>query len=104
MLFLQESQIVGMDDDIKVITEWILKEDNPPVIAVVGMGGQGKTLLLQRVFNSEEIRQHFDHQVWLAISQKFVVMELLRQVLRELEPNFDSKGEPKQGGAYKEDS
>ena len=34
---LQESQIVGMDGDIKVITEWILKEDNPPVIGVVGM-------------------------------------------------------------------
>lgn len=44
---LQESQIVGMDGNIKVITEWILKEDNPPVIAVVGMGGQGKTLLLR---------------------------------------------------------
>jgi len=54
------------------------------------MGGQGKTLLLQRVFNSEEIRQHFDHRVWLAISQKFVVMELLCQVLKELDPNFDS--------------
>nr|ABK24937.1 unknown [Picea sitchensis] len=63
----------------------------PPVIAVVGMGGQGKTLLLQRIFNSEEIPQRFDHQVWLAISQKFDVMELLRQVLREfVEPNFNS--------------
>jgi len=88
---LQEPQIVGMDDEIKVITQWILKEDSRPVIAVVGMGGQGKTLLLQHVFNSEEIRQHFHHRVWLPISQTFVVTELLRQVLREFEPKFDSK-------------
>ena len=36
---LQESQILGMDDNIQVITNWILKENNRPVVAIVGMGG-----------------------------------------------------------------
>ena len=36
---LQESQIVGMDGNIQVITDWILKENSLPVVAIVGMGG-----------------------------------------------------------------
>lgn len=83
---LQESQIVGMDDDIQVITDWILKEDSrKTVIAIVGMGGQGKTLLLQHIFNSEEVQKHFDCQIWLAISEKFIVIELLREVVKQFQ-------------------
>jgi hypothetical protein len=51
------------------------------------MGGQGKTLLLKRIFQLPEIRQHFDHQVLWEISQKINDKELLRQLLREVEPN-----------------
>lgn len=84
---LQESQIVGMGSDIHVITEWILKQDSHPVIAVVGMGGQGKTLLLQHVFNSEVVHKRFDCHVWLAVSQKFVATELLRDMVKQFERN-----------------
>ena len=36
---LQESQIMGMEGNIQVITNRILKENNSRVVAIVGMGG-----------------------------------------------------------------
>lgn len=99
---LQESHIVGMDGDIKVITEWTLKEDSPAVIAIVGMGGQGKTLLLQHVFNSEDVHKRFDCHVWLAISQKFVVTEVLRDMVKEFDRNEAEQQNDKKG-AYQLD-
>ncbi|GLJ24209.1 hypothetical protein SUGI_0461590 [Cryptomeria japonica] len=43
---LSEATTVGMQNDIDLIIGWLLT-DGPQIIAVEGMGGLGKTLLLQ---------------------------------------------------------
>ncbi|GLJ24206.1 hypothetical protein SUGI_0461550, partial [Cryptomeria japonica] len=48
---LLEATTVGMRNDIDLISRWLLT-DGPQIIAVAGMEGLGKTLLLQHVFNS----------------------------------------------------
>lgn len=72
---LKQSIHVGMAKNIEEITNWIFKDLS--VIAIVGTGGMGKTLLLQHVFNTQRVLERFDHLVWLAVSQKFVVNQLL---------------------------
>lgn len=79
---IRESQTLGMEKEMKEIIELLLKEDGPRVVAVVGMGGQGKTLLAQRLFNG--VRASFNHQVWLAVSQKFFVKQLLLDVGKQI--------------------
>lgn len=80
-----QSHTVGLTDDMGKITKWI-QEEGYGVIAVVGMGGFGKSHLVQNVFNSPEVRKDFDYLVWLSVSQKFLAKELLlvtgRQYLR----------------------
>lgn len=84
---IQESHTVGMEHQIREINELIWQEINGPrVIAIVGMGGQGKTLLLQHVFNSQKDRggEGFDHMVWLPVSQKFSVIRLQFEIFKQL--------------------
>jgi len=78
---IRESQTVGMEKDMNAIIE-LLKKDDPRVIAVVGMGGQGKTLLAQRLFDS--VCASFDYQVWVAVSQKYFVKQLLLDVGKQI--------------------
>lgn len=71
-----KSHTVGMANDMATIIKWI-KEDGHGIIAVVGMGGLGKSHLVQNVFNNQEARDGFDHLVWLTVSPKFLVKDLL---------------------------
>ncbi|GLJ19205.1 hypothetical protein SUGI_0345020 [Cryptomeria japonica] len=52
----------------------LIDESNVPVIAVVGMGGAGKTFLLQNVLH--RVKQRYDHSIWLPISQSYSVHKL----------------------------
>lgn len=80
---LKPSIPVGIEADIEKITKCVLA-DGSSIIAIVGMGGTGKTLLLQNVFNDTRVKEWFDHLVWLAVSQKFVVHQLLLEMGKQI--------------------
>lgn len=94
-----QSYTVGMSVEVKCITKWILEDDGYGVIAVVGMGGLGKSHLVENVFNSPEVRKGFDHLVWLSVSPKFLAKDLLlvtgRQYLKLVEK--DDRGHKMSG-------
>ncbi|KAB1227602.1 putative disease resistance RPP13-like protein 1 [Morella rubra] len=68
---VEESGIFGRDDDKEEIIKGLLSEDKSGnevgVIAIVGMGGMGKTTLAQRVYNDERVKKHFDLEAWLQV-------------------------------------
>lgn len=88
-----KSHTVGMVNDMATIIKWI-KKDGHGVIAVVGMGGLGKSHLVQNVFSNPEARDGFDHLVWLTVSPKFSVKELLLETGRQ----YLKLGEKDDGG------
>lgn len=81
---LTESTLVGIKEKVDMITGWI-SEKRFSVIAVVGCGGIGKTLVLQKVWDDQSVRQRFDHVVWLAVSPRYIVKDLLVEMYRKIE-------------------
>ena len=80
---------VGMENDINKITDLILQKEGSQRIAIVGMGGSGKTLLLQHVFNNKRVVEAgFLYRVWLSISRKFEYQSLLVEICSQTKPSI----------------
>lgn len=51
------------------------------VVAIVGMGGLGKTTLAQLVYNDKKVKNHFDQRMWVCVSNDFSVKLLVRKII-----------------------
>ncbi|KAL3497603.1 hypothetical protein ACH5RR_040335 [Cinchona calisaya] len=85
--FVDDSEIVGRDDDIssvkRMLTSSNYKKDLP-VITIVGMGGQGKTTLAQLVYKNDAVVRHFGERIWVCVSEDFKLERLLNEMLQSL--------------------
>ncbi|XP_028123842.1 putative disease resistance RPP13-like protein 1 [Camellia sinensis] len=82
---LKEPHIHGRDKDIKQIME-LLFGDAPTgtsfdVIPIVGMGGIGKTILTQHIYNHDQVQKHFNLKAWVCVSDDFEVMRITKAIL-----------------------
>ena len=87
---------MGRDEDKKEIIKSLLQsknEDNLSVVAIVGIGGLGKTTLAQLVYNDEKVVKHFDVRLWVCVSDDFDVKILVRNIVKsERDENVDHLG------------
>nr|UBY06955.1 NBS-LRR disease resistance protein [Dasypyrum villosum] len=81
------SGVVGekIKEDTRALIETMLAEKggntNIMVVAIVGVGGIGKTTLAQNVINDETMKDEFDNTIWLSINKDFDKVELLRTII-----------------------
>ncbi|XP_074582258.1 disease resistance protein RGA2-like [Curcuma longa] len=74
---LTEEEDDDDDDDDESINHGTLK-----VIAIVGMGGLGKTTLAQHVFNDEKVKAHFaSSRMWTVVGVEFDPTNIMKSVL-----------------------
>ncbi|KAI3444970.1 hypothetical protein Pfo_001635 [Paulownia fortunei] len=84
-LLLEEGELVGIDKPKKQLVTWLVEGDSRlKVVAVVGMGGLGKTTLVKKVFDDPVVKKHFHNHAWITVSQSFKVEELLRDTIQQL--------------------
>ncbi|XP_054812041.1 putative disease resistance RPP13-like protein 1 [Prosopis cineraria] len=87
-LVADESRIYGRDGDKEEIIRLLLDEDlsrDPlSVISVVGMGGSGKTTLAQLVYNDGRMKDQFQLDSWVCISDEFDVIRITKTILSAL--------------------
>ncbi|CAI8596110.1 unnamed protein product [Vicia faba] len=93
---VNESVMVGRNDDKDTIIKMLVshcdasKNNNLGVVAILGMGGIGKTTLAQLVYNDEKIEKHFDFKVWVCVSEDFDVVRVTKSLLESVVRNTTS--------------
>ncbi|GLJ52330.1 hypothetical protein SUGI_1113020 [Cryptomeria japonica] len=87
-LLPSDSKPVGIQSKIESMVNFL---ENPElhVIAVVGMGGMGKTYLLQHFYDAEKGR--YEKSAWLSVSQFYSFSKLLSDLAFELDENLSRK-------------
>ncbi|WVZ78678.1 hypothetical protein U9M48_026352 [Paspalum notatum var. saurae] len=79
------TEIVGNVDEIGRLTQWLLEEkQDRSLIAILGMGGLGKTTIASCVYKNKQMRTHFDCHAWVTVSQTYQIEELLREIVIQL--------------------
>ncbi|GLJ14369.1 hypothetical protein SUGI_0232160 [Cryptomeria japonica] len=76
-LLPRDSHPVGLDSKVEDMVG-LLEDPKFQVIAVVGMGGSGKTFLLQNVY--KKIKSSFNRSIWLSISKSYSVKNLQNDI------------------------
>uniref|UniRef100_M8BXN5 Putative disease resistance protein RGA3 n=1 Tax=Aegilops tauschii TaxID=37682 RepID=M8BXN5_AEGTA len=86
---VDESEIVGRQDEKEQVVNILLdhslnnsSNNNVMVLPIVGMGGIGKTTLAQLVHNDQRMKHHFELVIWVCVSNKFVIEEIVRSVIQ----------------------
>ncbi|GFP80152.1 putative disease resistance protein rga3 [Phtheirospermum japonicum] len=87
--FSEDPIFLGRENDVSRIVEKLITasqaEQKLSVLPIVGMGGQGKTMLARTVFNHEQIKSHFgDNCVWVHVPRVFDVVVLLKKILTSM--------------------
>ncbi|KAL5565339.1 hypothetical protein UlMin_028503 [Ulmus minor] len=97
--FVITDEVIGRNDDKKAIIELLLSDyetkKNVSTIAIVGIGGMGKTTLAQLIFNDEEVKKCFQPKAWVCVSESdvFDVKLLVQKIVTSVggmspDPNF----------------
>ncbi|XP_078153419.1 putative disease resistance RPP13-like protein 3 isoform X1 [Carex rostrata] len=86
-----DPNVVGFKKDRDNIVKELLDETTKrcSVVSIWGVGGLGKTTLAQKVYNCDDIKTQFELRIWVAISQKFELIDILRKVAKQLQLSID---------------
>ncbi|GLJ52673.1 hypothetical protein SUGI_1121070 [Cryptomeria japonica] len=89
-LLPRNSRPVGLQSKVEDIVG-LLEDPEVQVISVVGMGGLGKTFLLQNVY--KVAKSKYDHSIWLSISKSYSLKNLQDDIASHIGINSKSVSE-----------
>ncbi|XP_078153659.1 disease resistance protein RGA2-like [Carex rostrata] len=87
--FSAERKLFGREDEKHKITDWLKRPTDVHLssFGIVGVGGLGKTTLLQFAYQEMRMSNHFDKTIWVCVSTNFSVEDITRKMLGELGEN-----------------
>ncbi|KAK9198861.1 hypothetical protein WN944_014047 [Citrus x changshan-huyou] len=57
---------------------------NTDAISIVGKAGLGKTTLAEKIYQSSDVKKHFDCCTWVYVSQEYRAREILQDLCRKV--------------------
>uniref|UniRef100_A0A803LK50 Uncharacterized protein n=1 Tax=Chenopodium quinoa TaxID=63459 RepID=A0A803LK50_CHEQI len=83
------SEFIGRKSDEEKLLQMILKPtgedvDHLSTVAVVGIGGLGKTTIARRLYDHENVNANFGEKSWICVSEDFKVDRLLNEMVENL--------------------
>ena len=85
---VDESGVYGRDDNREKIVEFLrsynASGNKIGVIALVGMGGIGKTTLAQLVYKDRRVVDCFDLKAWVCVSEEFDLVRITKTILKAI--------------------
>ncbi|KZV35493.1 hypothetical protein F511_35874 [Dorcoceras hygrometricum] len=78
--------LVGSDKKLVDILDTLTGDQpNREIIAIVGMGGIGKTALAKNVYKNDYTVQYFHIRAWATVSQDYSAREIISEMLSEID-------------------
>lgn len=84
---IEESEVFGRHEEKEKIVEFLFNlsdECKPAVIAIVGLGGIGKTTVAQLAYNDERVCKHFEKRIWVSVPIDFDIKKLCRSMIESV--------------------
>ncbi|XP_073012270.1 disease resistance protein RPM1-like [Typha latifolia] len=79
------NELVGIREEREKIMQYLTTgEKLTTIISVWGMGGSGKTTLIHNIYESKVIKEHFDNRMWVSISQKYKIEDILIRMVKHV--------------------
>ncbi|KAF2302225.1 hypothetical protein GH714_033789 [Hevea brasiliensis] len=101
--YYTSDEIIGLDSDVIKIKEWILlRQYKLQRIAIVGMGGLGKTTIAKLISDDADVSEHLKTKISVSASQNHTVEKFLSSIIQELDKNLVK--EPAKSGSKSEQS
>ncbi|XP_057742585.1 putative disease resistance RPP13-like protein 1 [Arachis stenosperma] len=84
--------ICGRKEDKEAILKLLLDDDDAAdgdlsVIPIVGMGGIGKTTLAQLLYHDDKVKENFDFQGWVCVSEEFDDVKVTKTIIEAMTSN-----------------
>ncbi|CAO2145879.1 unnamed protein product [Urochloa humidicola] len=92
LFFAREDDLVGIEGNATKLKGWLvddLKERNIKIATVWGMGGVGKTTLVDNVYKI--VKLDFDAAAWVTVSMRYKVEDLLKNIATEFGLSVDAR-------------
>ncbi|AET01333.2 putative P-loop containing nucleoside triphosphate hydrolase, leucine-rich repeat domain, L [Medicago truncatula] len=85
--YVLESEIIGREEDQNTIISLLRQShehQNVSLVAIVGIGGLGKTALAQLVYKDGEVKNLFEKHMWVCVSDNFDFKTILKNMVASL--------------------
>jgi len=80
-----QPRIYGRDEDKNKIVDFLVGDASVlvdlSVYPIVGLGGLGKTTLVQLIFNHERVVNHFELRIWVCVSEDFSLKRMTKAII-----------------------